>query len=265
MSLKKSRLILTVLAVTATISGQFCQALAKEPLKAGVEHAEKLPAVDKTLLPGAAFKGEGEKETRTGEWVRIPAWLAGGWQADKETATLRRDIKSGREAGNTPFTFRAKVRFSYGMQKDLSGGIWHYVSTPYTSATDLPEFIQYHNVRSKKFTSVADDKVSITTLVTVARVGRQSRLIEEVFQQESITSYSPLSDGFIKMVASTKTYDIQGNPMLLADNEAKIERVEPFSPVDTKDGQDIKKLFISHLNKIGYGHLAPAGLRAKPL
>ncbi|HEY9786592.1 MAG TPA: hypothetical protein V6D17_14390 [Candidatus Obscuribacterales bacterium] len=237
---------------------EFVPAISAEPLQGGIEHSERLPQVDRNLLPGSVFQSqEKEKEKPTGEWVRIPSWLAGSWQADKETAVLRKDMKTGRESGNTPYFFQAKIRFSYGTQKDTGGGIWHYVSTPYTSATDLPEFTEYHRVLSKRFREVSDDKVTIATRVIVARVGRQSRLVEQAFQQESITTYSPLSDGFIKLSASTETFDVQGSPLLLAKNEAKIKRVANFEPTDKAEGNDLKQMFREHLAKIGYGHLAP--------
>src|SRR5262249_39112883 len=129
--------------------------------------------------------------------------------------------------------------------------------------TDLAEFTEYHHVSTKHFTAVAEDKVTIQTQVIVLRVSRKTRMVEQGFQQESITSYSPLTDGFIKMTASTKTFDVNGAAQLIADNEAKISRVTPFEPVDALDGLDLKQSFIKHLTKIGYAHLAPVGLKAK--
>lgn len=242
----------TLAAAASTV----CSAISK-PLEGGIEHTDRLPGVEQGLLPGHVFEGVTPSEKAVGQWIRLPNWLCGTWQTDRETAMFRKDFRTGDVSSETPYSFKAKVRFSYGMQKDASGAIWHYVATPYTSATDLSSFTEYHIVKSKKFITVNEEKVAFVTRATVVRVRRESRTVKETFQQESVTSYSPVVDGKIKLVGSTKSFDAAGAPAVQADNEANIPRLQEFTPVDTLNGQDLRELFAAYLTKIGCAHLVP--------
>ncbi len=238
-------------------------ACAQKFVQGGVEHSEKLAPVESKFLPGSVWK-EGEKDGSKSTWIRIPEWLAGTWFADTETATLRQDLVGHRESAHTPFNFRAKSRFSYGTQRDGRGGIWHYLKLPYTSATDFPEFVEYHQVLTKDFTNQAEQAVSFKSMVAAARVQRTSKEIVEAFQQESVTNYEPVEDGVIKMLASTRRYDETGKPQMQADNEARIHRVEKFSPT-AKDGSiDMQKSLFDYLRSHKMEYLIPVELKASP-
>lgn len=243
-------------SATALATCTICNGTTK-PLEGGIEHVDRLPGVEQKLLPGNVFETVNPTEKVVGEWIRLPSWLCGTWQTDRETAMFRKDFRTGYVSEETPYSFKAKVRFSYGMQRDASGAIWHYVATPYTSATDMSSFTEYHIVKSKKFTNVSEDNVTFVTRATVVRVRRESRTVKETFQQESVTSYAPFSDGKIKLTGSTKSFDAGGVPAVQADNEAKIPRIQEFVAVDTLNGQDLRQLFAEYLTNIGSSHLIP--------
>ncbi len=238
-------------------------AIAQKLMQGGIEHKEKLAPVESKFLPGSVWK-EGEKDGAKSTWIRIPEWLAGTWFADNETAVLRQDLINQRESAHTPFTFKAKSRFSYGTQRDGRGGIWHYLKLPYTSATDFPEFVEYHQVLSKDFSNQSEQLVSFRSMVAAARVQRASKEIVEAFQQESVTNYEPAGDGVIKMIASTRRYDAAGKPQMQADNEARIHRVEKFSPVAKEGTIDMQKSLFDFLRSRKMEYLIPVELKATP-
>jgi hypothetical protein len=230
---------------------------AQKYVQGGIEHKEKVGPVNSKYLPGSVWK-EGEKDGSKSTWIRIPEWLSGTWFADVETATSRQDLVTHKESAHTPFNFKAKSRFAYGTQRDGRGGIWHFLKLPYTSSTDFPEFVEYHQVLTKDFTNQSEQAVSFRSMVAAARVQRQSKEIVEAFQQESVTNYEPVEDGVIKMIASTRRYDETGKPLMQADNEARIHRVEKFTPIAKEGNIDMKQSLYDFLRNRKMEYLIPA-------
>ncbi|MCC6978678.1 MAG: hypothetical protein IT343_10175 [Candidatus Melainabacteria bacterium] len=251
-------------AISLLISGALFggqAATAQKYVQGGIEHSQKLGP--SKYLPGTVWS-ETEKDGAKSTWIRIPEWLAGTWFADTETATLRQDLVSNRASAQTPFNFKAKSRFSYGTQRDGRGGIWHYLKLPYTSATDFPEFVEYHQVLSKDFTNQSEQAVSFRSMVAAARVQRASKEIVEAFQQESVTNYEPVQDDIIKMVASTRRFDVAGKPQMQADNEARIHRVGKFTPIAKEGDVDLQKSLYDFLRSRKMEYLIPVELKASP-
>lgn len=258
------RQFLCAAAVSLLVAGVFLggqAAFAQKYVQGGIEHSQKVGP--SKYLPGKVWS-ETEKDGSKSTWIRIPEWLAGTWFADTETATLRQDLVNNRSSAQTPFNFKAKSRFTYGTQKDGRGGIWHYLKLPYTSATDFPEFVEYHQVLSKDFTNQSEQAVSFKSMVAAARVQRSSKEIVEAFQQESVTNYEPVQDDIIKMVASTRRYDVSGQPQMQADNEARIHRVGKFTPVAKEGDIDMQKSLYDFLRSRKMEYLIPVELKASP-
>ncbi|MBC8000520.1 MAG: hypothetical protein IAF58_21395 [Leptolyngbya sp.] len=267
LSLRKKLLfsIPVVVGMLFSFSSSDASAADAQPssLVGGVEHKEKLAPVEKKFMTGSTWQND-TRDGANSTWIRIPEWLAGTWFTDVETATLRQDLIANRESAHTPFNFKVKSRFSYGSQMDGRGGIWHYLKLPYTSATDFPEFVEYHQVSKKDYTNQSEQLVSFRTMVAAARVERSSKEVVEGFQQESVTTYEPMEEGALKLKASTRRYDAQGKPVMQADNEGKIKRVEKFSPV-AKDGNlDLQKSLADFLRFKKMEYLIPVELHAEP-
>ncbi len=86
----------------------------------------------------------------------------------------------------------------------------------------------------------------------------------EAFQQESVTNYEPAEDGVIKMIASTRRYDAAGIAQMQADNEARIHRVEKFTPVAKEGSVDLQKSLFDFLRSRKMEYLIPVELKASP-
>jgi hypothetical protein len=221
-----------------------------------IEHQEALPSVDDSLRRGARFNASLSDGDAQNNWVKVPDWLAGTWSVNEETATLRQNFKTG-EIDRKRQNFSARQEFTYGSQKDRQEGIWHYIGVPYRSKTRLDSYQEFHDVKEKQFLVANQQMVQFRTLMTVVRVSNSNGRITDTFQQESITSYRPLEDGVMQLTASNKTFDAGGRALYQQDNEARIKRFRHFSPVNRKDGKDLKALFIDYLAANGMSNLIP--------
>lgn len=221
-----------------------------------IEHEEKLPSVDSSLRRGARFNASASDSDAQNNWVKVPEWLAGSWSVNEETATLRQNFKTG-EIDRKPYVFSVKQDFTYGNQKDRQDGIWHYIGVPYRSKTRLTNYVEYHDVKEKRFLVASQTMVQFRTIMTVVRVDGGTGRISDTFQQESITSYRPLEEGVIEMTASNKTFDANGRALHQQDNEARIKRYRRYAALNHKDGKDLKTMFVDYLASNGLSNLIP--------
>lgn len=228
------------------------------PLQGGIEHVDILPSMDEKLRKGKKFSASVLEETAepTNEWVKLPHWMAGTWRIDKETTVHRKNFRTN-EVDNRPMSFQAREVFHYGMQKDRAGNVWHYIGVPYNSSSKLTLFAEHHLVSEKKFDRSDEQMVQFRSVMKVIRVSFSN--ITESYQQESITTYtpSPGASDLIRLSASTKIFDGNGQPWSQADNVAEVRRVKPFTEIHEHKKQDMRKLFREFLTSHGMSNLIP--------
>jgi len=222
-----------------------------------IEHVEQLPPVEQKFKPGAHFDLSAELSPDN-VWIKIPAWLAGSWSARDETAVYYQDFKKG-ISRHLNEQFKAKQDFTYGQQMDKSGQIWHYMGVPYTSKSQHTSYEEIHEVKEKRLVKGDDQAAEFRSLYTVLFIDNFSSNIQRTQQQESLTTYSPLAEDRIAMSASTKVFDAAGRPQNLQRNEAIIKRYRHFTPVNEKDGKDLRALFQQFMASRGQVNLLKEG------
>lgn len=237
--LKRRHHLLFALVVVSIYAVGASRAFAA-PLEGKIEHVETMPQVEPQSMPGSRYSGSLTENEPDNRWVKIPKWLTGTWTVKEETCVFKKDFRSGRESRD-PFTFPVRQKFSYGHQQDDQGNIWHYLGTPYTSQAELPNFTEFHKVRSKTAQELNDQAAAFRSEVTVTRV--RSGIVREAFQQESVTRYAPQDLDTISMAASTKQFDASGAPIMQQDNMARIRRSASFKRVDSDHGRNLRLLF----------------------
>jgi hypothetical protein len=220
-----------------------------------IEHVEHMPAVEQKFTPGIQFDQTVELSPNN-LWVKIPKWISGSWSAREEMAVFSQDFRTGRSHSQQE-TFKAKQDFTYGQQIDKSGQVWHYLGVPYTSKTVHTSSEEIHEVKEKQFLKATDDEVAFRAVATVLFVDNLSNRIQRTYQQESLTTYQPISDDRMSMAASTKVFDASGRPQTLQKNEAIIKRYKHFHPISEQDGKDLKALFRNFLTAKGMADLLP--------
>ena len=242
------------ISTTALLAVALLPALAA-PLQGHLEHVQRLPAVGRTLRPGVRYDST-DSQNQSNVWVRVPSWLAGIWQVNEETAVYRENFPTGQKSSES-YTFSARSQFTYGKQQDKRGQIWHYIGVPYTSTTQLSNKIEYHHVIAKDITQQGDDVATVSTKAQVIRASQTTNEILETYQQESLTTYTKLTDGTIRLDSSNKVFDADGNPVSLTNNRATIHRTRPFSIVNFENGKNLKELFAQFLIAQGMTILVP--------
>jgi len=222
-----------------------------------IEHVEQLPPVERKFTPGAHFDLSAELSPDN-VWIKIPSWLAGSWSARDETAVFYQDFKKG-ISRHPNEQFKAKQDFTYGQQMDKSGQIWHYMGVPYTSKSMHSSYEEIHEVREKRLVRGDDQVAEFRSLYTVLFIDNFTSNIQRTQQQESLTTYSPLADDRIGMSASTKVFDAGGRAQNLQRNEAIIKRYRHFTPINEKDGKDLRALFQQFMASRGQANLLNGG------
>ncbi len=257
MQMRRQEWCLVALLAMA-LTGTSSSSVTSQTLFGGINHVDALPALDEELRPGKVFSLSTVKcDDQSNEWIKLPSWMCGTWSVDYETAVLRRNFKTD-ETLTDPHRFKARRTFVYGMQQDKEGGIWHYVGMPYSSRTKLSEFDEHHLVTSKTFDCSDPSRVLVRSLAKVIRVQHIDNVILDTFQQESVTSYMPASNGSdLFLSASTKTFDANGVPVLQGDNTADVKKTKSFTPVEVQKGKNIAQLFRDYLIGHGMAHLLP--------
>jgi len=54
-----------------------------------------------------------------------------------------------------------------------------------------------------------------------------------------------------------KSFDGDGQPVILQHGEKILKRIEPYSQIDQADGQNLKQLFTEYLKKAGHEDILP--------
>jgi len=67
----------------------------------------------------------------------------------------------------------------------------------------------------------------------------------------------PLEDGLVRLEASLKNFNADGDPQQVQKAEKIIKRTAPFENIDSKDGLNLKQLFVEYLKKSGKSDLVP--------
>ncbi|MBX9771876.1 MAG: hypothetical protein K2X29_10920 [Candidatus Obscuribacterales bacterium] len=232
-------------------------------LQGGVEHREELPPVNSQLKVGTEFNRSFlPRLVPQLRWYKVPAWSVGTWRVETLTNYYRRDFKTGVvDTTQTVVPFKSDKQ-TFGMQKDSQGGIWHYDAAPYVVDVDIAYGTQVQQIEEEEMVKLSNseitDRLRSTTLVV-----SKTNLILDLYQAESIQSYSPYGKDLIRCLASVKRFDDKGQAKELVQNVCAMRRIQGFTPINMFNGIDLKASFkaylLSHkLNHLVPGYLSPA-------
>jgi len=230
-----------------------------KPLEAHVEHSEKLPPVPEGLMQGGKFDEQSlPKLVPKNLWVPIPKWLAGTWQFKSETCTHMNVIKDKVKYPPCPFVLRNEFQKTFGYQVDKNGQVWDYIRAPwaYTSKVDN-NCLAYNRCTSTKIVDDAEDNYTRSVVGDDSIVEPKSQLILITLQKECISRYTPMPPDAIRIDASTKVFDTNGDTKILKISNMMGAIAKPFEVINEKDGDDLKKLFAEYLTSVGKTDLIP--------
>lgn len=230
-----------------------------KPLQAHAEHSESLDPVPNGMMQGGKFDEQAiPKLSPKNNWLPIPKWLAGTWQFKSETVTHMNIINDKTRYPNVPFVLRNEFQKTIGCQMDRTGQIWDYVKAPYSYTCKVDnDCIAYNRCENVAVVSSSNEEYIRKVSGADAIVEPETQVILKTLQKECISRYTPMDESAVRVDGSTKIFDTRGNAKLLKISNMLGTRAKPFEPVDEKDGENLKKLFLDFLKDQGKPELIP--------
>lgn len=228
----------------------------RKPLDGQIQHDEKLPSlpsdyrvgnkIDPTQLTG---------QTPDNEWFPIPSWLAGKWHSDSMTITNVTNCRTGKTA-KVHLERKEVADVVHGFQKDKSGQIWEFLQIPRVQKVLVDNGSCYLTCSREDVLRSDNTAVLLKILNSQITVDKDHKVVA-TNQVQQISNFLPLEDGIVRMEASLKNFDADGEPEQVQKAEKIVQRLSTYEPLDTKDGLDLKKLFVEFLKKSGKEDLIP--------
>lgn len=228
-------------------------------LQGGVQHSESLPSFDERFRPGKTYLPlEGIVEQRTtGLWYKIPPWMAAHiWHSETRTEYYWEDLVTG-QVRQRPYTITARADQSQGWQTDARGDIWQYSAVPFVTRTEGDDDYTVHFVTLMEPVEVTDSRFIKRSRATQIEVAKKDNVIRKVEQDEQIHIFTPISDGVLRCEDSSKVFDMDGNPIRLEKAYEVQVRTQPYRPVETIRGMNVRENFYQYLKEHQMADLIP--------
>ncbi len=193
-------------------------------------------------------------------WVRIPEWLAGLWYTKSETKTRNIDLPSGIDFG--PIKFSRSDKHLFGMQEDRQGEIWHPVLIPRIHALKSKHFSEYRIEFERDFPLVTRDEVVTVCRFIAVRVANGSKQILSARQQESVLTIKPRARDNLKITASCRSFNFNGQPTTLSRGYLTLYRARHYKELPAYRGQNLRQEFRTYLLKSDMAERIPTYILA---
>lgn len=254
---------LSVLTSVNLSSGQICladepapQPSARKPLDGQIHHDERLPGLPSDYRVGNKIDpAQLSAQTPDNEWFPIPMWLAGKWHSDSMTVTSVTNCRTGKSA-KVHLERKEVADVVHGFQKDKSGQIWEFLQIPRVQKAIVDQGQCYLTCSREDVLRADNTAVLLKILNSQITVDGDHKVVA-TNQVQQISNFLPLEDGLVQMEASLKNFDADGEPEQVQKAEKVLSRTSAFESVDTKDGLDLKKMFVEFLKKSGKDDLIP--------
>lgn len=216
------------------------------PLVPAVPHVQAVP------VP----RLEQNRQTQMTYWVPIPDWLAGTWQAKKQTVLASYDHAGKTEMTAGPQEIEISRISKIGSQQDRNGCVWH-MGAPNTRVIETAQFTEYQKVFSLQLVASTPITVAVKARSEVTRVAKTNNEVLESFLEETHAVYTRLSDGLILSDYHVVDYDRQGNLLHSGRSMCTERRIKPFQVVDADARGDLRMKFQQFLVDTGRIYLLP--------
>ncbi len=227
-----------------------------QPLQGQVHHEEKLPPIAPQYNVGNTLDpSELTALTPNNRWFQIPDWFAGKWHTDEQTILFLHEYATGMTI-NRPTPMKEVGDVTYGRQKDKTGHIWQFIKVPQTQKEEVSRGIAYLTSSAEDVIQVDASKIVLTMRYESITVNNKNK-ITDVKQIETINTYTPLDDGLIKLTASLKSFDAEGNAQVLQTGEKLLTKIAPYQTMDKDGDLDLKSMFVEFLKKSDQADLVP--------
>lgn len=177
-------------------------------------------------------------------WMRIPAWLAGTWQAKSEVVLHVYDYRQRADVVGEPVKLNIQRTSVIGMQADKLGRLWHCASIPYIRTIDIGQYVERHEMISVVPNEISDSKVVVTCVSFVSRIDRRNGELVSIFKEHTVTTYAPVHDGLIQVTFIINDYDMKNRPIFWSKKLCTEKRIKPFRIINQDDERgELKRSF----------------------
>jgi hypothetical protein len=195
------------------------------------------------------------KGFQSNSWFLVPNWLAGTWQASSETVLETYDYRQGNRTISEPIQVETNRRSTIGMQCDNLGRIWYCASTPYERTVESSAFVEHQSMERITLMASSTKQLTVDCVATVSRSGKEIGATPNVFKEETITTYRPLSNNAIEAIFIINDFDLQGHPLMSSRAVCDETLVKPFTVINEDERGNLKQKFKEYLLANGLGDL----------
>lgn len=184
------------------------------------------------------------EQATSNQWIPIPSWLSGTWQAKFQTFLDTYDYRLGKRTLEQPATIQVHRLRTIGAQQDNTGQIWHYAGTPYVRVTNTETFNESQTI--SKWTVLGSDAnlLKLCTIGEVTRCSKRNTEVKDTFIERTVVTYSPLSEGVIKVDLTITDFDHNGQALRHSESVCVERRVKPFVVVNHDEHGDLREKFL---------------------
>jgi hypothetical protein len=230
----------------------------RKPLEGGVELDEKLPSLpDDYQVGGRVDLEQLTALTPNNLWYPIPNWFGGKWHSESMTVTRVQDCDSGKtEKVNVVRKEIADV--DHGQQRDKTGQIWEFIQIPRVVKVVVDAGTCYLTCSRQDIIQSDPSGVVFKALTSQITVDKKQKVVASE-QVQQISRSRLIDEGMVQVEGTLKNFSATGDPEQIQTVEKVIHRTAPYQDIDTRDGLNLKQLFIEFLKKTGRENLVPTG------
>lgn len=190
------------------------------------------------------------------QWLAVPDWLAGTWESKEQTIFASYNHRTKTSLPDLPQKIAISRSSKIGCQTDSQGTVWH-AAAPYSKSIDTANYTEHHQIEEISIVSSSPNSLVIRSLDKVSRRSKLNNEEIDVFKEETITAYAPISDGIIKVDFSISDSDMDGNLLYSSKASSVQYRTSAFKRVDRDNRGNLRQMFRQCLLESGLEKLIP--------
>lgn len=191
----------------------------------------------------------GNEAAQSSQWIPIPAWLAGTWQAKSQTFLDSYDCRTGRHLLEQPTTLQINRMRTVGTQQDDTGQIWHYAATPYVRDIETQAHLERQIVDQLVLLRSETNQVIFCTTGRVTRWSKGTKELFDYFYERTVVAYTPVDENTMKSELVVTDFDPDKQPLHSSHSVCLEQRVKPFAVINCDERGDLRSSFLHFLSQ----------------
>ncbi len=176
------------------------------------------------------------------EWITVPAWLAGTWQADSQVILQSYNFMQRRHVIAQPYVIRISRQSVIGGKQDADGKFYHYVGKPYERRIDTDTYTEVQRIEKVILLPGGPPTVSVKCFALVKRIDKETQRLIDEFKEETVTTYLPLQDDLMVANFAVSDFDLAGNPTHRSFSMCLESRVQPLPPQEIEERRESRAM-----------------------